>query len=37
VADGLLIDQIGLEDHPATGLERLLDFWHQRALQVIEI
>jgi hypothetical protein len=37
VADGLLIDQVGLEDHPATGLERLLDLWYQRALQVIEI
>src|SRR4030095_10674635 len=37
LADALLIDQIGLEDHPATGLERLFDLRHERTLQVIEI
>src|SRR5262249_47339874 len=37
IADHGLIGQIGLEDYPSAGLERLLDLPHQGALQVIEI
>src|SRR5687768_2635073 len=37
MADGLLIDKIGLEDYMAADFERSLQLRHQRSLEVVKI